>query len=204
MHQTSHTWRLVAKRLIQLKDDDLALRKTLIDNGELGEDYHPAMEALHNRNADYLDEIIATIGYPTIEKVGQEANDAAWLIIQHAIARPDFMRKCLGLLEEAVARKQADPKHLAYLSDRIAVYEGRAQRYGTHFDWDENGKMSPRPFDDLAKVNQRRRSLGLNTLQEQTAIMRQQAKKENQIPPKDLEIRRRKFLAWKRSVGWIP
>jgi len=49
-----------------------------------------------------LNDIIEKIGYPTVEKVGEEASEAAWLIIEHSIGQPNFMRKCAELLEKAV------------------------------------------------------------------------------------------------------
>lgn len=90
----------------------------------------------------------------------------------------------------AVSENKADPKNLAYLTDRIAVFESKPQLYGTQFDWDENGNLSPNLFDDLIKVNERRKSIGLNTLEEQTEIIRIQAKNENQSPPTDIEKRK--------------
>ncbi|MCB0643582.1 MAG: hypothetical protein KDC44_18170, partial [Phaeodactylibacter sp.] len=144
-----------------MKNADLALRHQLIQAGELAKGYNEQMEKLHNENAASLDEIIDAIGYPTIGKVGKEAYEAAWLIIQHSIGQPAFMKKCRRLLEKAVQAEQASPIHLAYLADRIAVFEGKPQYYGTQFDWDETGQLSPNLLDDPAKVNQRRKSIGL-------------------------------------------
>jgi hypothetical protein len=59
------------------------------------------------------------------------------------------MKKCKMLCENAVNENKADPKNLAYLTDRIAVFEGEPQLYGTQFDWDENRELSPNLFDDL-------------------------------------------------------
>ncbi|MEM6842943.1 MAG: DUF6624 domain-containing protein [Bacteroidota bacterium] len=193
----------VAERIIELKDADLELRERLIQSGRLGNGYDTEMEQLHNRNADILNEIINTIGYPTIDKVGEEASEEAWLIIQHSISHPDFMRKCVKLLEGAVSEHKANPKNLAYLTDRIASFENKLQLYGTHFDWDKNGELSPKPFDDIDKVNRRRKSLGLNTLEEQTEVMRRQANSENQSPPADFDKRRQEIEQWKKTVGWI-
>jgi hypothetical protein len=192
-----------ADQIIRLRDADLELRDQLIQNGELSQGYQPEMEALHNRNAHILNEIIETIGYPTIEKVGKEASEAAWLVIQHSIGRPNFMKKCRDLLEKAVSEHKANPQNLAYLTDRIAIFEGKLQLYGTQFDWDDNGALSPQPFDDLAQVNKRRKSVGLNTLEEQTLIMRKQAEKEHQSPPTDLVKRKQQFDEWRKRVGWI-
>jgi len=135
--------------------------------------------------------------------VGKEASEAAWLVIQHSIGQPDFMKKCTELLDKAVSENKANPKNLAYLTDRIAQFEGKPQLFGTQFDWDENGELSPNEFDDLTKVNQRRKLIGMNTLEEQTEIIRRQAKKENQTAPKDFEKRKEEIDEWKKSVGWL-
>lgn len=193
----------IAKTIIGLRKQDDELRSELIRTGLLSNGYNSEMEALHNSNARALDQIMETIGFPTPDKVGQEASNAAWIIIQHAIGQPDFMKKSAALLEKAVKENKADPIALAYLDDRIAVFQGKPQHYGTQFDWDENGELSPNEFDDIAKVDQRRKALGLNTLEEQTEIMRARAEKENQHPPKDFEERKRAYNQWRKAVGWI-
>ena len=191
-----------ADQIIELKKKDLELRNKLIQSGELFTGYNAEMAKLHGENADVLDSIMDLIGYPTFDKVGKEASDAAWLVIQHAIERPDFMRKCAKHLEAAVQENNASPVNLAYLTDRIAVFEGKPQIFGTQFDWDENGEMSPMPFKDLDLVNKRRKSIGLNTLEAQTIVIKEQAKKENETPPKDFLKRKNEMDQWRKKVGW--
>lgn len=196
-------YKSIAKKIIDLKNADLELRDKLVKSGQLSEGYNEEMKELHNRNAKTLNDIIDTIGYPTIDKVGKEANEATWLVIQHSIGQPVFMKKCAELLESAVSENKADPKYLAYLTDRIAVFEDKPQLYGTQFDWDEYGNLSPNLFDHVAKVNERRKAIGLNTLEEQTEIIRKQVKNENQSPPADFEKRKKEIEEWKKTVGWI-
>lgn len=193
----------IAKEIVDLQNADLELRNKLVQNGQLSDGYNKEMEVLHNRNAQILNNIIEKIGYPTVEKVGKEANEAAWLVIQHSIGQPEFMKKCAALLEKAVAENQADAKHLAYLTDRIAAFEGKAQLYGTQFDWDAGGEMNPKLFDDFEKVNFRRKTIGLNSLEEQTEIIRKQVIAENQKPPADMIERTKQADAWREMVGWI-
>jgi hypothetical protein len=120
----------LAEIIIGLKNADIELRDQLIQNGKLSGGYNSTMARLHNKNAQILNEIIDKIGYPTTEKVGKLAHEAAWMVIQHAIGQPVFMKKCAKLLEEL----HDDREHkiyLAYLTDRIAVFENRPQLYGT-------------------------------------------------------------------------
>lgn len=111
----------IIKQIIALKKADLALRDQLIENKQLGKGYHPAMEELHIRNAETLNQIIDTIGYPTPQKVGKEASQAAWLVVQHAISKPAFMKKCATLLAQQKDLSLEEQINLAYLTDRIAV-----------------------------------------------------------------------------------
>ena len=193
----------IAEIIVKLKNADLALRSKLVKSGQLSEGYNEEMAKLHKQNTKILNDIIDQIGYPTIDKVGKEGSEATWLIIQHSIGQPVFMKKCAKLLEEQVSDDRANKKNLAYLTDRIAVFENKPQLYGTQFDWDENGALSPNHFVDLSMVNQRRISIGLNTLEAQTEYMRRQAKNENQSPPDDLKKRNMKMEKWKKAMGWI-
>jgi len=193
----------IAEKIIELKDADLELRDRLIKNGELGNGYNDEMEHLHNKNANELNNIIDKIGYPTIDKVGKEGSEAAWLIIQHSIGQPDFMKKCVKSLGKAVIENDANPIDLAYLSDRIAAFESKPQLYGTSFDWDENGEMSPKRLDDLNEVNRRRKSIGLKSMEEQIQLMIEQVEREKLIPPGDLQKRKKQYDAWRKKVGWI-
>lgn len=194
---------IIAQKIIKLKDEDLVFRDKLIANGQLGDGYNKDMEAIHIKNANQLSDIIEEIGYPIIEKVGKAGAEAAWLIIQHAISKPAFMKRCQILLKEAVAIKLANPIYLAYLTDRIATLEDKVQLYGTAFDWDDEGIMNPKPYDDLAKVNQRRTELGLNSLEEQIKIIREQTKTNKEKPAVDQVLRKRQYDDWRKSVGWI-
>ena len=186
-----------------LKQKDDRLRSKLVKEGSLSDGYNKQMEALHISNAMVLNNIIDQIGYPTISKVGKNAADNAWLIIQHAISLPEFMKKCATQLEYEVNQENADPQKLAYLKDRISVFQGEKQIYGTQFDWDDNNEMSPNNIQDVSKVNELRKSIGLNTIEEQTKLIRKRVADENQSPPPDRKKRRVEFDQWRKKVGWI-
>ena len=63
--------------------------------------------------------------------------------------------------------------------------------------------MSPQAYDDLTKVNQRRKAIGLNTLEEQPQVIRARVERGRQKPPEDSEKRKRDFEEWRKKVGWI-
>jgi hypothetical protein len=160
------------------------------------------MREVHERNADRLADVIETLGWPTTALVGEKAAEAAWLIAQHAIGRPEFFRRCAALVEAAVARGEAPGWQAAMMIDRIRVFEGRPQIYGTQFDWDEAGAMSPLPIEDAAGVDERRRAVGFGTLEERTAEMRRRVEVEGDRPPSDREARRAERERWAVETGW--
>lgn len=185
------------------RDDD-RVRSELIAAGSLSnEGYHPRMAAVHARNADRLSAIIEEHGWPGRSLVRPDGAEAAWLILQHAIGRPALQRAALPLLETAAAAGEADPLHAVYLADRIAFFEDRPQRFGTQFDWDRDGRLSPWTLDDPEGVDERRARLGLEPLGEQTRRIRERAEAEGERPPVDWEAYRSQRLVWARRVGWV-
>jgi hypothetical protein len=103
---------------------------------------------------------------------------------------------------EAIPHGQASALDAAYLSDRIAVHEGRAQTFGTQFDWDANGQMSPAPVHDPATLDERRATVGLPPISDSIAEMRARVAAEGERPPPDMAERRAKYEAWARKAGW--
>jgi hypothetical protein len=129
------------------------------------------MDVVDPSNTARLQAIIARYGWPGRTLVGQDGAAAAWLVAQHADRDVAFQVRCLALLEDAVRREEADPKHLAYLMDRVAVNQNRPQTYGTQFETNDEGELVPKPIKDAAHVDERRATVGLDTLAEYKASL---------------------------------
>jgi hypothetical protein len=147
--------------LVAMRAEDLRVREELLQNGELGGGYVPRMEAVHRKNAHRLREIIAEHGWPDTELVGADGTLAAWFIAQHAVGEPDFQRYALTLIQDKVQRGQVPPAQEAYLLDRVAMYEGRPQRYGTQSLPCPDGEYRRWRTEDPEHLNERRAAMGL-------------------------------------------
>jgi hypothetical protein len=112
-------------------------------------------------NTDRLREIIAERGWPGRRLVGEAGAEHAWLIGQHSDKQLDFQRDALRLLAVAVASGDAPARHLAYLTDRVCVNQGRPQEYGTQIGAVEDGRAVPWPIDDEDGLDERRAAVGL-------------------------------------------
>lgn len=187
--------------LVLMADSDQRVRAELAADGTLFEGYHPRMEEVHRRNGERLLEIIQEHGWPGRSLVGEAGATAAWLILQHAISMPALQRRGLAILK-GLQPGEVEPAQVAMLEDRIRVFEGKAQVYGTQYDWDEHGVMSPHPIEDPEGVDERRRRVGLSPLEENTRRIRDEVATSGGAPPLDLEERRRVQKEWARSVGW--
>jgi hypothetical protein len=188
--------------LVAMAEEDQRVRAELAADGSLFNGYHPTMQAVHDHNAARLTAIIEECGWPGRSLVGEDGARAAWLVLQHAIGHADLQRRGLLLLQDTVARGEVPAVEAAMLEDRIRFFEGRPQRYGTQFDWDEKGQLNPLPIEDEANVDERRRSVGLGPLEENTLRMRESAGRSGEGPPRDWAEHQRKFLEWCRAVGW--
>jgi hypothetical protein len=191
------------EELLAMAAEDQAVRAELAADGSLFEGYHPRMEEVHRRNAARLTEIIERHGWPGRSLAGEDGAQAAWLVLQHAIGNPPLQRRGLKLLRQAAEAGEVPAWQVAMLEDRIRVFEGREQRYGTQFDWDEGGQISPLPIEDEAGVDERRRSVGLGPLAEDIRRRREEMARSNEKPPSDRAERRRQMEAWARSAGWL-
>jgi hypothetical protein len=110
-------------------------------------------------NTTRLREVIGRHGWPGCELVGEAGALAAFLLAQHA--PPELQEKCLPLLQEAVARGDASPVHLAYLLDRVLMHRGEPQVYGTQYRGVGNGPLEMWTVRDPSGLDQRRAALGL-------------------------------------------
>jgi hypothetical protein len=190
------------QELLEMSRRDGELRDELACDGSLFGGYHDRMAALHRLHNQRLHDILEEHGWPGRSLVGSDGAAAAWLILQHAILDPALMRRALPLVQRAADAGECHPAHAALLIDRIRTFEGRPQVYGTQFDWDASGELSPLPIEDAGGVDARRRRVGLGPLEEQRVRLRDRAAAEGERPPDDHAARQRDADAWARSVGW--
>jgi hypothetical protein len=149
------------KRMCAVNQD---LRERNLESGDEYWDDNVDVE-----NTERMKEIVQSIGWPTISKVGAEIASNAWLLIQHADHDVEFQEHCLELMKEA-DEGDVNKQNIAYLEDRIRVNQGRGQIYGTQFK-QENQQHIPLPIEDEENVNSRRAEMGMGQLSEQIELM---------------------------------
>ena len=179
------------------------LRDELASDGSLYEGYPKRIRESHLHQANELEVIIEKHGWPTISLVGKEGADAAGLILQHSISRPDLMKRCFPLLESAVQEGEASLKHLSCLIDGIRYFSRQPQVYGNYFDWNEKEQFCPWDIEDPDNVNALRKKVGLNTLEERIKEMQEDVRQNQLSPPKGFKERQSEMNEFLKEVGWI-
>ena len=155
------------------------------------------MEQVHRQNTARLKQVILEYGWPDRDLVGEEGTLAAWFIAQHAIGDPQFQRQALELVQEKVSQGRVPAAQEAYLFDRIAMYEGRPQRYGTQSLQCPDGQCRRWRSENPERLNELRLSMGMPPLEDDPP--------ETQPTSQSLAEYQRWLTGyedWLRKAGW--
>ena len=163
--------------LLNMGEEDQKLRTVLQDEmikmsntgAKPSPDYFARWEKqneIDRKNMQRLEEIIQQYGWPGKSLVGEEASKQAFLILQHSDL--SHQKRYLPVLQEAARKGEARLSDAAMLEDRILMYEGKKQIYGTQLrsGTDTGGKLVLYPIEDEENVDARRAAVGLPPLKE--------------------------------------
>lgn len=176
-------------------DQDHQMKNILIERGVLNDRYHPELEKVHLHNARKLSGLIQKMGFPVLSNAGETGVRLSWLIIQHAVSWPDFMKECLFQMRVAAGQNDYPYELLAHTEDLIGFLEGGKQLYGTHAEWQGDAFVMT-PIEDPSHLNLRRKSMGLPPI---TPDFKPPFLGR---PPSDPDARERSFREWLSRVGW--
>lgn len=115
-------------------------------------------------NYKFVKDLFQKKGIPTISRDGERTTFYFWLIVQHSDNDIDFQKNVLKDMGRAIKKGDINKRNYAYLYDRVAVNSGKKQKYGTQMVFDSIGVHSPAPIEDEKRVDERRISMGLDSL----------------------------------------
>src|SRR5689334_10935736 len=151
---------------------DQALRLSQIERGyaNLTEADVRAQNELDEKNTRRLLEIIKQYGFPGKALVGADGAYAANTIVLHSPSLA-LKRKALSYYRRALRRGEVPPDAVANLTDIILHdHLHQPQLYGTRFD-QVGGRMVLQNVKDPARLEERRRRLGLMPLSEYARML---------------------------------
>lgn len=160
------------RQLQRIFDTDQAIRLRLDSVGQQfgfnSPQTKPIWDEMRRKDSLNLPEVIQILdqyGYPGKKLVGEEQSITAWLVIQHSNLATQ--EKYLPLIRQAADAGELPKSNWALLDDRIRVFKGQKQLYGSQVRNGPDGKPDGfHPIEDEPNVNKRRASVGLPPLEE--------------------------------------
>ena len=127
-----------------------------------------AIEPVDRANVKALRKILPEEGWFTISEFGSEASAAAFHIVQHSDL--GLRKEVLPRLEPLAMSGEIKGSDFAAMFDRVAIGEGRPQRFGTQYRC-EQGKQVSYPIESVERAEELRRLLNFEqTLAEAWAM----------------------------------
>jgi len=111
-------------------------------------------------NLHWLKAQVASAGWFDVGRYGKAADQAAWLLVQHADGDPEYQSWIAELLEPKLQTRDTDPQNFALLVDRVAIRAGRPQTYATQMECVDGKSLVPRVAEP-EDLNARRAAMGL-------------------------------------------
>jgi len=117
-------------------------------------------------NTDSLKVLFNKYGFLGFDKVGKKGSKNFWLLVQHADHDISFQEEVLKSMKVEVEKENTDNSNFAYLTDRVLKNRGEKQLYGTQLKYLEGFWIIPQPMIDSLNVNERRKEIGLPTIED--------------------------------------
>lgn len=135
------------------------------------------------KHTQRLKEVIAEFGWPTISKVGPISCSEAWLIVQHSDHDLEFQKEVLEIFK-SLPEGEVNRVNIAMLEDRVRMNEGIPQLYGTQWVAKDD-KQVPYMLEDPEHVEERRKSMGLDTMADNLRHLQEWSKKASKLRAKN-------------------
>ena len=122
-------------------------------------------------NASWLRGQLTEIEWFDSRTFGASADRAAWLLAQHADLNTALQVDVLSRLERLAREGGTNASNFAYLWDRVAVAEGRPQRFGTQMECVDGANHPTGGLEDAGRVEERRAEFGMQTYASYLEVM---------------------------------
>jgi uncharacterized protein DUF6624 len=158
--------------LENMYDEDQEIRRILIDSvGFNSPNAGPFLQKMANidmKNQETLKKVLAKYGWIEQSKIGPKAAGAFFYVIQHS--NIELIDKWFPEFRRLADSGEADRSQCAMMEDRMLMWKGQRQTYGTQAsEFRADKKMAIWPIQDPKNVNKRRLEVGFKTTIEEYA-----------------------------------
>lgn len=140
--------------------------------GNESKEYQAIWDTIHKYdsiNIIKVSNIIDKYGWLGISDIGEKGNKSIWLVIQHAPL--EKMIEYFPLLQESAQKGETPADMMALTQDRILMYQGKPQIYGSQLKWDmKTNEYYVYPIENPDSVDIKRAKVGLDPMAEYVKI----------------------------------
>ena len=154
-------------------DTDQEIRRVLIDSIGLNSPeswkYINQMANIDMRNKAKIETILEKYGWIEKSKIGGKASEGIFYTVQHTDL--EFAEKYFPQFKRLAEKGEASPTHCAMMEDRLLMWKGKRQIYGTQSSSGlrPGNKNTIWPIENPALVNELRKKIGFKTTVEENA-----------------------------------
>jgi len=152
-------WGHVKQELIQMREADQAAIRANQGTPEKA-------QQVFRQHLARLKEIIKDTGWPTLQDIGFDGTQSAWLLVQHADFDVDYQREILTVLKPLAASGRVPKEHYAFLYDRVAKNDKLPQRYGSQGSCKGLGDWQPWQIEKPELLDELRAAMELQPMSE--------------------------------------
>jgi hypothetical protein len=160
--------------------------KAIQGNEKIDPSLYVDMNRIDSSNQAWVIDKLQKYGWPEKSKIGENAARAVFLVIQHA-ELPDI-ETYYPQLKALADKDEARPDHAAMMLDRMLMYQGKKQVYGTQASGQlrQDGSWVIWPVENPESINERRKKVGFTDTVEETAASMDAVYNPNEpLPNKD-------------------
>jgi hypothetical protein len=162
----SMTMEQIAAELVAMRDLDQELVRESTGGVVLAPAEVARIAEIDRAHGERLAEIVDAIGWPTREQVGVAGAQGAFVVIQHAGHNPELQNRCLTLMVDQVEQGRLPAPYVALLTDRVRMFAGQPQVFGTQMTFVTDGSGVARcapavEIEEPGTLDARRALMGL-------------------------------------------
>jgi hypothetical protein len=152
---------------------DQGIRKLFMEamhaNKKIESSLYEEMNRIDSSNQAWVINKLKKYGWPEKSKIGDHGARAVFLVIQHAVLSD--IEIYYPQLQALADRDEALPIHAAMMLDRMLMYQGKKQVYGTQSSGllRKDGTWVIWPVENPETINERRKAVGFTDTVEETA-----------------------------------
>ncbi len=157
--------------LEQMYNADQGLRSQIASMSSYNADLVARLNRTDSANQQRIKQILDQYGWIPRSRIGEKAADGLFYVVQHG--EVEIMEKYIADLKALAAKGEARRTHAAMMEDRILMYRGQRQIYGTQATMrsapDGSSQSFIWPVADPNRVNDLRKEAGFDLSVEENA-----------------------------------